>query len=59
MKICDKCKNKSKDAKDFGVTHKVVFEEEKIDLCQECFFESYKMITGRDYLDDIHKRGEY
>jgi len=60
MKICDRCKGKEKEAKEFGMYGDVVFtregetlgENSKVaNLCQKCFFKSFKETTGKDYLE--------
>lgn len=54
MKICDKCNGKSKDFKDFGIKGTVKFsdEEKELDLCQSCYFEVYKFVTGKEATDE-------
>ena len=48
MLVCDICKNESKHAKDFGVNHTIMFDEEKIDVCQDCYCEAYIKLFGKD-----------
>jgi len=61
MKICNKCKGKSEDFKNFGiygsfqVCGRNDFENKIIDLCQECFFESYHHMTGKDYFSECEE----
>ncbi len=60
MKVCDKCKGKSKDAKDNGADLEVkMSDKDSFDLCQSCYGKVYKFITGKEWIAMVGHGGEY
>jgi len=62
MKICNKCKSKE-DGSIETEMNKIIIpavgeyeKEEKIYLCQKCFFDSYEFMTGKDYIKALSSR---